>query len=70
MLLYGWIYFHLLRWMARVQIDQARERRVRRTRQRRQQVGQEPILKPRGDMRAEEERLLSILRERRSKEAR
>ena len=70
MLLWSWVWFLLLRRMAKVQDDQARERRVRTERQRRQRVGQEPILVTRRDLRAEEERLLSLLRERRSKEAR
>jgi hypothetical protein len=69
MLLYSFLGFLLILWLAKLQRDHTRERDQRRERQQRQRVGIEPIPGATGrphptNPDEEEQRLLAILRER------
>jgi hypothetical protein len=71
MLLYSFLGFLLILWLAKLQRDHVREQRNRRDTQQRQRVGLAPIPgandKPIQDLDAEEQRLLALLRERQEK---
>jgi hypothetical protein len=68
MILWGFIAFILIFWLAKAQRDHARNKEERLDRQRRQRVGLRPIPgkngDPTNDLDAEEARLLAKLRER------
>ncbi len=68
MILWSFVGFLLIIWIAKLQRDHARERESRMDRQRRQRVGLEPIPGAHGQIEspdAEEKRLLAILKARR-----
>lgn len=68
MILAGFIAFLLLAWLAKVQRDHLRESEDRKQHQRRQRVGGEPIPGAQADLDDEEQRLLTLLRERKAKD--
>lgn len=73
MILWSFVGFVLILWLAKLQRDHSRDQDARRDRQRRQRVGMEPIRGVGGqsdrqsDLGAEEARLLAVLRERQNK---
>ncbi len=69
MILWSFVGFVLILWLAKAQRDHHRQQDERRERQRRQRVGLEPIPGTSGaaapeDLDAEEQRLLALLKER------
>jgi hypothetical protein len=72
MLLYSFLGFLLILWLAKLQRDHTRERDQRRERQRRQRVGIDPVPGAAGrspiNPDEEEQRLLALLRERQQSE--
>ena len=71
MILWSFVGFLLLLWLAKLQRDHAREQEQRRDLQRRQRVGMAPIPGATNtDLDIEEERLLAKLRERQDKSER
>lgn len=73
MILWSFVGFVLILWLAKLQHDHSREQNERRERQRLQRVGLEPIRgvgaqsDRQSDLDAEEARLLAVLRERQNK---
>jgi hypothetical protein len=71
-ILWSFVGFILILWLAKLQRDHAREQEARRERQRRQRVGAAPIPGASGNPGegpdAEEQRLLAILKERQARQ--
>lgn len=67
MILWGFLAFLLIGWLATLQRNHARERDTRMERQRRQRVGREAVPGAHASADDEEQRLLAILRERKEK---